>query len=254
MRPIRNLRGYPIVPVLLLILCSSVYAAMEQSYVMTMDQNGNSVITKDMDLSLYADLLPPGSFQRMSDVCAGGFKTPCSVDAVKRTVHMQDTFSEKDGYYSFKADYGFPSIRYVVTVNSLPIDRFGYDLDSLLSAANATKGASAGTIRSLELNADNSKTAAQLAQIGTNISYTIVMPDYIDQAPEGTVNGKRVVFDVVTLMGREGPVTVASSELNFPYLLIAFAAIVVAGLAVSFMGSNKERKGEERGASRKRRG
>jgi len=253
MRPNRNLRGYFFAPVLLLILCGSAFAALDQAYVQTIDQNGNSVISKDMDLSLYADLLPPGSFQRMSDICAAGFRVPCSVDPAKRTVHMEDKFSVKDGYYSFKADYGLPSIRYVVTVNSLPIDRFGYDLDSLLSAANASGGASPGTMRPLELNADNTKVAAALADIGTNISYTIVMPDYIEQAPEGSVEGKQAVFDVVTLMRREGPVTVSSSELNFPYLLIAIAAIVVAGLALSFMGSNKERKGEERPVPRKRR-
>lgn len=239
------------VSVVLLILSMGVFGALDQSYVQTVTSGGDSVIVKDMDVSLYSDMLPPGTFTRMADICAKGFKVPCSVDSVNKTIMMEERIGSGAGYYTFNVEYGFPFTRYVLVMDRIPTDRFSSDLDALLVAANGT-AAPGEAARPLELDKDNSKTAAAIRSMGASIRYSIKMPGGLEASPAGVVKDGVVEYDLVSLMERQGPLTVSSSEINIPYVIIVAAAIVVAALAFSFMGSSREKPKEAKPAPAKR--
>lgn len=239
------------VSVVLLILSMSAFAALDQSYVQTVSFDGDSVIVKNMDVSLYSEMVPPGTFTRMAEICASGFSVPCKVDPVNKTVMMEERIGSGAGYYSFSVDYGFPFTRYVLVMDRIPTDRFSSDLDALLVAGNGT-AAPGEVARPLELNKDNSKTASAIRSMGASIKYSIKMPGGLDTAPEGTVKDGMVEYDLVSLLERQGPITVTSSEINVPYVIIFAAAVVVAALAFSFIGSSKERGKEIRQAPAKK--
>jgi len=231
------------VSVVLLILSMSAFAALDQSYVQTVSAQGDSVIVKNMDVSLYSEMLPPGTFTRMADICASGFKVPCKVDPINKTIRMEERIGPGAGYYTFSVDYGFPFTRYVLVMDRIPTDRFSSDLDALLVAANGT-AAPGEAARPLELDKDNAKSAAAIRGIGADIRYSIRMPGGLEGGAEGVVKDGVVEYDLVSLMERQGPLTVNSSEINIPYIIIVAAAIAVAALAFSFMGSSKEKSKE----------
>ncbi|MFA6530835.1 MAG: hypothetical protein WCT31_03830, partial [Candidatus Micrarchaeia archaeon] len=52
----------------------------------------------------------------------------CSYDGL--TLSMKKNFTAKDGYYTFESEEGLPYKKYRLTVNKIPVDKFGKPLQS----------------------------------------------------------------------------------------------------------------------------
>lgn len=223
-----------------LLLSMLANAALEQTYVQTVGRDGSSVIEKKMDVSLFVNQLPEGALERMTDICLTTSAIKCSVN--NTTITIIERLPAQNGYYTFTTEYGVPFITYTLTVRKLPTDRFASDLDMLLAAAGATEGSSGAA--AVDLNANNNETAYYLKLLKTDVSYAVEMPTGVERGgtPRGEVSGSLVNFDLVQVLEEGGPMVVRSQELNFGYLVIICAAIVLGALTLSFFYSVKRRK------------
>lgn len=235
-----------IVAVLLLTLAAG--AALDQSYVQTVSRNGTSVIEKTMQITIFSNQLTADALAKMDAYCGSQKTIRCSVDAANKTVTMSDVFAS-GGYYEYSSDYGLPFITHTVTVTRIPTDRFSSILDSILRGSNVTSGSGGSTtaldLRDSKANRENAKV---LRQLGVNITYTIIMPAQASSASSGNVSGRidgqSASFDLVEVLDQSQPMVVKSEEANLGYMTVIAGVIVVAALALSFMGSKTvKRKG-----------
>ncbi|MFH1199961.1 MAG: hypothetical protein V1708_02750 [Candidatus Micrarchaeota archaeon] len=148
----------------------------------------------------------------------------CSRDGSKIVVTKQ--LANNEGY-SFKADSGFPNIKYSVEVESLPSF---YSSDAGSSALGGSDPTS-GLLSQKELkfgDAAISASAPMLSVYGVKITYAVKMPGKIKKAAGGEIADNVAEFDVLALLGDQAKPSVESEELNTPYV----AGAGVAGLAI----------------------
>jgi hypothetical protein len=227
----------------ILILCTLASAALDQPYVMTVGREGNSEISKSMEIVAFTGNFTEEDFAKIKDICETDSEIDCSVDGNILTITEDFVPGQQ---YSYEADYGIPSITYTVTLKRIPADSFSASLERLFMKAGAGSGVGSGLPIDL-LNAnENRENAKLLRKYDANITYQIIMPAGISYAmagnSTGAVDGNSVTFDVVTLMEESAPVVIKSSELNMGYLIILAAAVVLGALAFSFFNSKPIKK------------
>jgi len=225
----------------LLVLCMLSAAALDQTYVQTVERDGSSIIEKTSDLGLLSTELNFGAFERMAEVCSGSAELDCSVDVEGKTVILRDSF-QSNGHYSYESEYGLPFTTHTLTIESIPTDRFSRLMDRLFDEADAT-GMPASSVSPLYLRdkEQNREGAELLRQVGVTIIYTVEVPSGISEAYAGeviaTIDGNTATFDLVEVLEASEPMVVKSSELNYSYIILAGGIIVLAALAWSFMSS-----------------
>ncbi|HSB47383.1 MAG TPA: hypothetical protein VLD37_05190 [Candidatus Bilamarchaeum sp.] len=236
---------------ILLALLAVSCAALDQSYIQSVSRDGTSTISKTSELTLFTTVLTNKSFASMKQACESGKNLDCIVDVKAKTVTITESFSP-GGYYTYSSEYGIPEVAYTLTINKIPNDKFASSLSKLLIAANISGAAEgAGSVNPIDFEdeANNREAAGILRQIRANLTYTIVMPFDVDEAHAGnitgTVSGKTVTFDLVSLLQESKPIVVRSRELNLGYIVLFIGLIAVAALAFSFFWSKpmKKKKG-----------
>lgn len=226
-----------------LILSTLVSAALDQSYVMTVDREGNSQISKSMDFLVFTEDFSEEDFAKVKEICQSDSEIDCSVEG--STLTITEAFSPGQ-YYSYQADYGVPYITYSLNLKSIPADRFDSSMNRLLMKAGAPSGSSGMPI-DLSEAVKNRQNAEFLRKYDVNITYDLIMPTGISSSQAngsdiGAVSGNIVSYDVVSLMERSGQVSIKSGELNMGYLIILAAAVVLGALAFSFFNSKPVKK------------
>lgn len=234
----------------LLVLCMLSAAALDQTYVQTVERDGSSVIEKSADLGLLSTELNLGSFERMAEACGVAEDLDCTVDIEAKTVVLRDSF-QSGGYYSYESEYGFPFTTHTLTIESIPTDRFSRLMDRLFDRADATDiPASSVSPLYLRDKGQNQEGAELLKQVGVTIEYTVELPSGISEAHAGevaaTIEGNKATFDLVEVLEASEPMVVKSSELNYSYTILAGGIIVLAALAWSFMSSQPKKKPKKR--------
>jgi len=239
---------------LMLMLLSTATFAVSQAYVQTVDRDGSSVMVRELDTSMFAALLKPDALGNMALMCKAGFQDGCAVDTAAGTINTTVKLSQADGYYTFTTDYGFPFVTHTLTVYRLPTDRFGEELDALLAATNASQNPPSGTrLEAIDLSADNSQLISYAKMFGVKMTYVSVMPSAVEQASSGdvaaAVTDGSASFDLIAVLATSKPIVVQSRELNYTYLVLLVALVVLAALAYSFFTAvpkgERERKSPE---------
>ena len=221
-------------------------AAIDQTYIQTITSNGNSMIEKTMELSIFSDQITNDTLVRMSGVCNKQPNLGCSVDVNKKKVIVSQSFISGD-YYVYSTDYGFPSITKKLTISKIPTDKFSSSLERLLLAANATNQ-SGGVVRPIDLRdkKTNTENAKYLRLLKANITYIVNMPSVIAEAKAGNVSGMidktSAQFDLVSVLEVSEPIVIKSSEPNWSYIIGLFGVIVLIGVSFSFFGSKPVKK------------
>ncbi len=226
----------------LLLLALSASAAFDQTYLQTLSRDGNSTIEKTMQVTIFSNQLDSQAMAKMDEFCKGQTALDCSLDVGNKTITITDSFSS-GGYYEYTTDYGLPYVTHTLTITRIPTDRFSTLLDRILSAANVSGSGGGGSVSPIDLrdNATNVQNAAYLRQFGANLTYTIIMPADISSAASGALNasvsGRTASFDLVGVLAESKPIVVRSQELNLGYITAIVGVLIIAALAVSFMGS-----------------
>jgi len=234
----------------LLLISLMAGATLDQSYIQTVSRNGASVMEKTIEVTLFSNQLTAEGLTRMAEVCRTSKSFDCSVDVENKLVTMTEEFSS-GGYYTFTSDYGLPSITHTLTIQKVPTDRFSTSLEKLLVAANATNytgGSGTGKAIDLSDKVANAESAGILKMLKANITYTFIMPAQISEAKAGSVNGAvsgtSATFDLVSVLAESEPIVVKAQELNYGYIIAITGVVVLAALAMSFLGTRpgKRRK------------
>jgi hypothetical protein len=229
----------------LLLFSFVVNASLDQAYVHTVSRDGSSTMTRDTDLTIFADVLGEGAFQSVDGLCDTNASLRCSVDG--ETVTIKEKLKQGT-YYSLTADYGLPFITYTLVVKKVPTDRFSSSLDNLLVVAGAVEEAGTSRVRPMDLRdkSTNIPDAEYLKKFDANLTYSIEMPAGIYEATAGDVDallsGNTAQFDLVEVLGESEYMTVKSRELNLGYLALIAMAITLAALAFSFFTHKRPRK------------
>ncbi|MBU0526932.1 hypothetical protein KKE92_00470 [Candidatus Micrarchaeota archaeon] len=224
----------------ILLMCTLVSAGLDQSYIHIVDREGNSEITKTMDISAFMTDFEDGSMENVSDLCSIDPELRCSVDG--KVITITESFSPGE-HYNFQVDYGIPFITYTLTQKKIPTDVFSVSLDKLLRKAGVIEGGVEGSADAIDLynEEENKENAGFLRRFKVNLSYQITVPTTIDEARAGNVSGivdgSTATFDIVDLMEESQPIVIKNSELNMGYLVIIAAVIILGGLAYSFFKS-----------------
>ena len=238
-----------------LLMCTLVSAGLDQSYIHVVDREGNSEITKTMDISAFMTDFEEGSMEKISDLCVEDPELRCSVEG--KTITITESFSPGE-HYDFKADYGIPFITYTLTQKKIPTDTFSVSLDKLLRKAGVIEGGVEGSADAIDLynEEENRENAGFLRRFNVNLSYQITVPTDIDEASagnvSGAVDGPSATFDIVDLMEESRPVVIKNSELNMGYLVIIAAIVVLGALAYSFFKSKPQVKKKTKKAKTKK--
>jgi len=218
-------------------------AALDQSYVQTVSRNGASSIEKVMEVTLFSNQLSLEGLTRMAEVCRTSDTLECSVDVGNKKITMTESFSS-GGYYTFSSEYGIPFITHTLTVSKVPTDKFSTSLEKLLVAANATDYAGgSGSVKPIDLvdREGNVEAVAALKMLKANITYTIIMPTSVSEAKAGGISGEvagaSATFDIVSAMDESAPIVVRSQEPNYGYIIAIAGVVVLAALALSFLGT-----------------
>lgn len=231
----------------ILILCALSSASLEQTYSHSISRDGSSAMTKDTDLTIFADVLGPTAFDDVESLCRSDASLRCSVDGPNKTVTITERFTA-GSYYSFEADYGIPFITYTLVVKKVPTDRFSSSLDDLLVEAGVIDESGDGSVMAMDLRDEetNRENAYYFRRFNADLAYIIEMPSPVYEARAGNatavISGNRATFDLVSVLEQSEYITVRSQELNLSYLIIIALAIVLAGLALSFFKANKPKK------------
>jgi len=231
----------------ILVLCAISSASLEQTYIHSISRDGSSTMTKDTDLTIFADVLDPGAFQAVEDLCREDSRYRCSVDAPNKTIILTESF-RSGTYYTFEAEYGLPFITYTLIVKKVPTDRFSSSLDDLLLEAGAIDESGDGSVSPMDLSDEetNTENAYYFRRFNADLDYIIDMPAPVYEAVAGNataeITGNRASFDLVSVLEESEYMRVRSRELNLSYLFIVALAMVLIGLAYSFVKANKPSK------------
>ena len=209
-----------------------------QTYEHSVEPDGDSVVVKEMDTGLFLGMLGDGAGEKIENACSLDPTLECSFS--DGTLKMMEEFSTSENYYSFEVGYGLPYIEYELIVKKIPIEKFSERLDNILLAAglvNETAG-SYGDAMNLLDSEENRESASFMRESGLDISYVAVMPGEIVEAyaggASGTINGSRAEFLLSDVLYESQPVVVRSREINWGYIVLIAAIIVLAAFALSF--------------------
>jgi hypothetical protein len=219
-------------------------AAIDQSYDMTVNRDGSSVIVKSMELNIFGADLNAAALGDVAELCDKDSRLSCSVEG--KTITIAKEFSP-GGYYTYRSEYGLLEIEHTLTISRIPTDRFSTALEDLLDEAGVLEasGESADPIDLLDREA-NDESITVLKQFGANLSYYISVPAGMTEAKAGAVEGQRVGdavrFDLVDVMDAGQPITVKSKELNSPNIIVISMVIVLAALALTFARTKPKKR------------
>lgn len=183
--------------------------------------------------------------EMLSGACGNIMKkdktTECSPGNL--SLYMTRNFTNKDGYYSFEVTGEFPYRTYKLTVNRIPMDRFGRSLQSGFSLSNRTMPLSdAGVI---DLRKDNSAVAKGYQVIGFGIQYVANMPGEVTSATAGSYNaaigGSTASYDLVGVMENSAPLVVESRELNLLLIFLLAGGLLLVFLVLVFFAGKKKK-------------
>ena len=215
-----------------------------QSYGQTVEREGNSVMIKTTDIGLMLGMLGGDVEQKLDAACSDP-SLGCSVS--DGALVMQDSFTQKEGYYTYEADYGIPNIDYIVTVKKIPSDVFTEKLDGILFTAGLTNSTTEGSVEPINLQdaEGNEGSVDFMRKTGLDISYVVIMPGSITGATaggvSGAIDGNRAEFMLSQVLQESKPIVVKSSEINWGYIIVIAMVIVLLAFAVSFIKSKKKR-------------
>ncbi|MBI5227597.1 hypothetical protein HY988_03345 [Candidatus Micrarchaeota archaeon] len=231
---------------ILVLICAISWAALDQKYEQTFDNQGLSTITKSFDISIFSATLSDDMLNSLENNCK--LSPGCSFNRSSKQISISEKLGPKDGYYQFSADYGFPFTTYTIKIDRIPNDRFSADVTRMM-------GIDEGSYQATDLNEDNSGTAMFLKKFRANATYKISSPIAIDEAAAGPVageiNGNSATFDLLQLMNQKGPIVLKAHELNLTYIIILAGIIAVGAIALSFKKSGKSSMAEKEGENEK---
>jgi hypothetical protein len=207
----------------LFLLFAVLAANAAQTYVQKMDTVGNAVVTEERDLSVFLQLFPSGSLEKIASTCASDPSLSCSVSGSMMTTTVD--ISPGSGYYSYTTEYGLPFATTILTINKLPTDLFDTSVDNVLNKAGLTSGK--GSAQPIDLGDKVADAAIAEAWKGAGVSmnYTIVMP-----------NGYTESYDVTGLLADSHPIIITTQEPDFGLIVLILGVIAMAAVAFSFFG------------------
>lgn len=228
---------------------------ISQTYHQKVDYEGKSVISNVIDLSSikgYFNQLGFDSEEQFSsnitsfsiDACAKITKKDKTIDCTvaDATITLRRNFTSKDGYYTFSVIEGVPYKVYRLTVNKIPVDRFGKAAQGLKFLSYSEPG----MVNPIDLKKkeDNAISAQGFGAIpGFSFVYQAEVPGEITSAYAGdykaTVSGSTASFDLVKVMGNSSPLIVESRELNVLLLVVGFGFAILVILAAMFFTGRK---------------
>lgn len=232
-----------IIAVLILVMASTVSAALDQTYVQTVSRDGSSVMEKTMELSVFSNQLTPDVLGKMADLCKTDRDLDCDVDIEGKKVTIREKLTAGEDY-AFATDYGLPDVTYTLVLRSMPNDRFSAALDKLLVGAGVigVTGGATGPLVLTDKEA-NQESLYYLKLLNVKMTYRLTMPAAISEASAGSVagevSGDSVTFDLLKVMEQSEPVTVKSSELNLGYIAGIIGIVVLVALAAYFLYANR---------------
>ena len=215
-----------------------------QSYEQTIDKNGNSVILKKMDAGLILGVSGENTAQKIGGACSSDPSLDCSYEG--GSLIIEEMFGKNDGYYTYEVNYGVPYIEYELIVNKIPVEKFTEKLDRVLVEAGITEIPSNDFGEPLNLKdaESNRENARFLRESGLEITYEVSMPGDISEGyaggVSGSLEGSEAQFMLSEVLEESQPMIVKSREINWGYILIIAALIVLAAFALSFRKSRKK--------------
>jgi hypothetical protein len=194
-----------------------------QTYVQKVDTVGNAVVTEERDLSVFLQLFPSGSLEKIANTCASDPSLSCSVSGSVMTTTID--MGSGSGYYSYTTEYGLPFATTTLTVNKLPTDLFDTSVDNVLNKAGLTSGKGSAEPIDLGDKVADAAIAEAWKGAGVSMSYTIVMPDGYSES-----------YDVTELLANAHPITISTQEPDFGLIVLILGVIALAAVAYSFFG------------------
>ncbi len=236
--------------VILLFSVIMLNATIDQTYVQHITRDGSSTITKTDDISLFSSMLGGSeALINIDNACKTDEDLACKFDIQEKIIELTSDF-EPGSQYKFEVNYGIPFIEYKLTIKKIPTERFSSQLDNILMKANVIESPGK-SVKDIELEAGDAEIIDYMRLLGMTMSYQITMPGEIYSTSSGVVvsdtDKNSATFDILDRIERAEYVTIKSRELNLGYLTIIAMAIVLFGLAWSFInaknkGNKKRRK------------
>jgi len=212
---------------LVLFLLSAILVSnAAQSYVQKIDPLGGASVTETRDLSVFLQLFPGGSVDKIAGACATDPSLSCSVSGTIMTTTIE--LPAGNNYYTIGTDYGIPFITTALTVNRLPTDVFDSSVNNVLNAAGLTSGKGHAEPIELADKGANANLSAAWKEAGLTMNYTIIMP-----------NGYTQTYDLVQLLADSHPIVVTTQEPDYGLMALIAGIIVLAAFTLSFFRKKK---------------
>ena len=216
--------------VISLILLSSMALPLfaVQTYTQTVARDGTSKIERSTDV--FKSIFKEGGLERMAKTCQ---EKPPNLDcSVTDTIVDIKTTLPNSGHYTYTVDYGLIFITHKLVIYYIPTDKFGEDMERLVTLSNASQNDF--RTRSIDLRADNSAfSKSDLPQ-----PYIIKMPAGVASATAGNttakIDGNIAEFDLTKVYAESKPMTIIAQELNWSYLIIILAVLIFVGMTYMF--------------------
>lgn len=220
--------------ILFILFFGLIFGTLDQSYVHTFSIDGTSKIERTMDLQIFSSSLGADGINKLQKFCDHSPTYSCKVDLEKNALSI--SLDLKSGeYYSFTSSYGLNS-EYLVTINSIPTDLFAQKMEKILTDSKIDANLSSFSIPSIDLTKNNKESADTLRSLGVKINYRLIMPAAVSSsdAPASKISNKEVSFDLIDSLYTSKKITTKASELNFGYIIILIAIIIVLSLTFFF--------------------
>jgi hypothetical protein len=181
----------------------------------------------------------------LSSACSNMMKRDKSTECSSGNLSLSMTrnLTNKDGYYNFEVTGEFPYRTYKLTVNRIPMDKFGRSLQLGFNPSNRSLPFSDAS--AIDLRKDNSATAKGYEVIGFGIQYVVNMPGEITSATAGNytamVAGSTASYDLVGVMNDSAPLKVESRELNLLLISLLAGVLLLIFLVMAFFAGKKKK-------------
>lgn len=171
----------------------------------------------------------------------------CVADGL--TITLSRNFTSKEGYYTFEANDGVPYKTYKLTINKIPMEKFGKAAQGLKFG---TYFDGSGIAKDIDLRKtdENAVSAQGLAGVpGLQLEYSVEIPGEMTSATAGNYSAKitdnKATFNVVDVMASSAPLVIESKELNVFLIVVVVGVIVLLLLAFvffSFKANNRNNR------------
>lgn len=239
--------------VLLAILSLALTGSLMQKYNQKIYENGDSLVSDELDMTLISQMLPHGSLEAMAAACMFDEDLGCSVDVERGTLYVVRSM-RSGGHYTFSAERGLLETTYTVRIGKLPNDMFTDAVDEILVNAGV-KEVSGGSAGPTDLGDRESAAAmaATMGLLGMEMLYEVEMPGEVISARSGetaaAVDGSTATFPMHTVLSDSAPLEISSRQVNWQLIILGVGLVAVVLLAVSF--SRTRRIAAEERAARK---